>query len=83
MSPLTHTGWQVTNVDSTAYSTDAKGNPVYGARVYFATHAGNSGQVFVPNDHLTPENVTAEVNKRAAIMDTIATLQQPAETVDM
>lgn len=83
MQQLTHSGWQVTSVDSTAYTVDAKGNPMYGARVNFQTTAGNTGSVFVPNDLLTPENVTAQINQRAAIMDTVANLSEPPETVEV
>lgn len=81
MVPLMHTGWQVTSVDSSAYTTNAKGDTVYGARVRFATSAGNTGSVFVADELLTPENVTAAINLKAATMDTIANLQEPAEAV--
>jgi hypothetical protein len=83
MAQYMHTGWQVTSVDSTAYVTNTKGDTVYGSRVSFQTSAGNGGSVFVANDQLTPDNVTAEINKRAAIMDTIAGLAQPAEAVEV
>jgi len=81
MQSLMHTGWQVIGVDSTAYTTNARGETVYGSRVRFQTTAGNVGSVFMPDDLLTPDNVTAEVNRKAAILDTIANLQQPAESV--
>lgn len=81
MQPLMHTGWQVTSIDSSAYTTDAKGDTVRGARVSFATTAGNTGSVFLADELLTPDNVTAAINLKAATMDTIATLQQPAEAV--
>lgn len=81
MQPLAHSGWQVTGVDSTAYTTNAAGETLYGSRVRFQTTVGNVGSVFVPDHLLTPENVIFEVNRRAATLDTIANLQQPAEAV--
>ena len=83
MSPLMHSGWQVTSVDSTAYTTNVKGDTVFGSRVAFATSAGNNGSVFIPNDQLSVDFVTAEINKRAAMMDSIAQLSQPPEAVDI
>lgn len=81
MQSLMHTGWQVIGVDSTAYTTNARGDTVYGSRVRFQTNAGNVGSVFMPDDLLTPDNVTAEVNRKAAILDTVANLQAPPEAV--
>lgn len=83
MPQYAHTGWQVTSIDPNAYVTAASGDAVYGARVGFRTNAGNAGSVFVRDEDLTTENVTAAVDQRAAIMDTVASLQQPPGTAEV
>lgn len=71
---IAHTGWQVTSIDPSAYVVDAKGDPMYGARVRFTTGAGNSGSVWVPEGALTPANAAALIDVQAALMDQIASL---------
>lgn len=83
MQTLRHSGWAVTSVDSTAYTVDRKGNTVYGARVQFRTSNQNEGSVFVEDQYLNPDNVTRAVNERAAVMDTIASLEVPPEAVNV
>lgn len=83
MVMLQHSGWQVTTIDPNAYTTNAAGDAVYGARIGFVTNAGNGGRVFLPDNLLTPGNVAAEISKRAAIMDTVGSLTQPPEGVEV
>jgi hypothetical protein len=71
---IAHTGWQVTSIDPSAYVVDAKGDPIYGARVRFTTGAGNQGSVWVPEGALTPANTAELINVQAALLDQIAAL---------
>lgn len=74
MARITHTGWQVTSIDPSAYIAAADGSPIYGARVRFATGAGNVGSVFFRDTELTPANVGAAIDQQAALLDAIATM---------
>lgn len=75
MAHLIHTGWQVTGIDPSAYVADANGDPMYGARVHFVTGAGNKASVFLRDQDLTPANVGALIDMKAALLDEIRTLQ--------
>ena len=75
---IVHTGWQVTSIDPSAYVVDAKGDPMYGARVRFTTGAGNQASVWVPEGELTPANVKALIDVQAALLDQVAFLSSPA-----
>lgn len=83
MQTLRHSGWAVTSVDSTAYTVDRKGNTIYGARIQFRTSDQNDGSVFVEDQYLNPQNVTRLINERAAVMDTVASLESPPEAVEV
>lgn len=74
---IAHTGWQVTSIDPSAYVVDAKGDPLYGARVRFTTGAGNQGSVWVPEGAMTPANAAALIDVQAALMDQISALASP------
>jgi len=77
MAQLTHTGWQVTGLDPNAYVAARDGSPIYGARVHFATGAGNVGSVFLADANLTPANVGALIDMKAALLDEISNLGAP------
>lgn len=74
MPQIGHTGWRVTSIDPSAYSVDANGNPMYGYRVRFETGAGNQGTVFLREQDFVPVNVGAAIDTKAAVMDTVATM---------
>jgi hypothetical protein len=75
MATIVHTGWQVTGLDPNSYVAAANGDPIYGARVHFATGAGNKGSVFLADSDLTPANVGTMIDMKAALLDQISTLQ--------
>jgi hypothetical protein len=83
MAALSHSGWQVTAIYPNAYTTNTNGDAIYGTRINFITNAGNAGSVFAADSVLTPENVTALINARAAVMDTIATLTAQPQGVNV
>ena len=74
---IAHTGWQVTSIDPSAYVVDAKGDPMYGARVRFTTGAGNQGSVWLPEGTLTPANAAELINVQAALLDQVGYLSSP------
>jgi len=74
---IAHTGWQVTSIDPSAYVVDAKGDPMYGARVRFTTGAGNQGSVWLPEGALTPANAAELINVQAALLDQVGNLASP------
>lgn len=83
MPQIGHTGWQVQSIDPSAYVTTATGDLKYGARVRFATGAGNKGSVFVANDQLSPAAVGAMIDVQAALLDSIATMGSEPRMVEV
>lgn len=75
MATIFHSGWQVTGLDPNAYVAAKDGSPIYGARVHFATNAGNKGSVFLADTDLTPANVGSMIDMKAALLDEISGLE--------
>lgn len=73
----TNSGWIITGQTEQTQMGRA-GNFVPGFVVYFTTANGHSGSIFVENSRYTPENVKADVNLRADMMDSVGSLTSEA-----
>lgn len=83
MTQISHTGWQVISIDPSAYTVDIAGNPMYGTRVRFQTGAGNKGTVFIRDQDFIPVNVGAAIDVKAALLDQVANMSAPPQTLDV
>lgn len=67
-------GWAVTSQAPDQVIVSDSGQVVTGTQVYFATAEGNSGSVFVPDQHYTEKKVHASLQVRASLIDKIGRL---------
>lgn len=66
--------WAVTSqAHDQVINTDA-GETITGSYVYFRTGAGNSASVFVRDNLFTVDNVKAQINERARLIDEVGEL---------
>lgn len=71
--------WTITaTVTDQTINTDAS-QTVVGAYVYFRTGKGNTGNVFIPNNQFTIENVKVQVRATAKLLDDINDLSENME----
>lgn len=67
-------GWTVTaQITDQVINTNA-GQTVVGTYVYFTTGDGNSGNVFVPDEHYSAKKVRAMVHAKAELLDEVGGL---------
>jgi hypothetical protein len=67
-------GWAVTDQATDQVTVTDSGKVVTGTQVFFATEQGNTGSVFVPDQHYTKTKVHASLAHRAALVDEIGAL---------
>lgn len=71
--------WQVTAQTPNQIQVTSAGQVVNGTEVYFSTGDGNTGSVFVPDDHYNEKTVRDMVQARADIIDAVGGLANTAE----
>jgi hypothetical protein len=76
---LHHSGWRVTDQLTDQVIITQAGLAVTGVQVFFITGDGNTGSVFVANNHYTPKVVQEAIKAQAALVDTIGVLQSGAQ----
>ena len=67
-------GWAVTSQAPDQVIVSDSGQVQTGTQVYFATENGNTGSVFVPDQHYTVKKVHASIGIRAKVIDEIGSL---------
>lgn len=67
-------GWAVTSQAPDQTIVTDSGAVLTGTYVYFATENGNTGSVFVPDQHYTVSKVHKSISVRAALVDKIGSL---------
>lgn len=68
------TGWAVTSQAPDQTIVSDSGQVQTGTQVYFATEQGNTGSIFVPDQHYTKNKVHASLAIRAKLIDEIGSL---------
>lgn len=67
-------GWAVTSQAPDQVIVSDSGQVQTGTQVYFATESGNTGSIFVPDQHYTARKIHASINIRASVIDEVGKL---------